>query len=70
MYKSITPTDLIPRGSLWTHIKSGKKYHVLNITNESAKDNDKWPITVVYQDYTGVLWSRPYFGWAKSFKQE
>jgi len=69
-YRSMMPIDLVPIGSIWKHIKTGNKYTIIAITNVAADDEDKWPITVVYKDEKGEVWSRLFFAWANSFEME
>lgn len=53
--------------SKWRH-HSGKIYEVLVISNVSAKKAD-YPVTVVYQDEAGEVWSRPLALWHDSMKE-
>ncbi len=55
--KTMTPEP----GSKWTH-ENGNIYTVLLITNEHANDNERYPVTVVYQA-NNLIWSRPLSRW-------
>lgn len=48
-------------GSTWLSTK-GKVYTVLMISNVRATRSD-FPVTVVYQDTDGEIWSRPFGEW-------
>lgn len=48
-------------GTQWKH-KSGKLYEVVIVTNEQATKVD-YPITVVYKDSEGYIWSRTLDKW-------
>lgn len=52
------------KNSKWKHT-SGKIYRVLMLTNLSATKED-YPITVVYEDQSGEIWSRPLSKWHAS----
>jgi hypothetical protein len=49
----------------WTHT-SGDVYQVIMITNEHSTKPD-YPVTVVYQDIQGQVWSRPMWDWHRAF---
>lgn len=51
--------------SKWLHEKSGKTYVVIQITNQNATDK-RYPITIVYKDTIGNIWSRPFSDWYTS----
>lgn len=53
--------------SKWKHT-SGKIYRVLMLTNLSATKED-YPITVVYEDSKGDIWSRPLSKWHDSMHE-
>ena len=59
---------ILTKGSKWIHRKSGVEYKIILVANEDAEDNDKWPVTVIYQNPFGNIWARPLFAWDKSFK--
>lgn len=48
-------------GTKWKH-KSGTIYEVIIVTNEKATKAD-YPITVVYKDNEGNIWSRNLEKW-------
>ena len=54
--------------SVWLH-KNGGRYIVLCITNTCANRPDEYPVTVVYQDQNGKVWSRPLDRWYASFTE-
>lgn len=61
-------TDLrhIPApGSCWNH-RSGTEYTVICVTNVDATKAG-YPVTVVYRDSKGAMWSRPLTEWHDSF---
>jgi hypothetical protein len=59
--------DVVKRGSSWRHT-NGTVYRVLMQTN-CYSTTDRYPVTVVYQDKAGRVWSRPREGWDLSFTQ-
>lgn len=50
-------------GSVWRH-HSGRLYTVILIANQP--DNDRYPVTVVYQGENGKVWARPASDWDRS----
>lgn len=54
--------------SLWQHY-NGVKYEVIHLANLDTTDEEKYPITVVYQGINGKVWTRPLKDWHRSFKQ-
>ena len=53
----------IPRKwSKWLHEKKNKTYTVIAISNRTATD-PRYPITIVYKDSNGEVWSRPFTEW-------
>lgn len=52
-------------GSAWLH-KSGNFYTVVMIANGASERSDEYPVTVVYRDYQGRIWSRPLSRWHES----
>lgn len=62
-------SDNLPaNGSKWRHWRGGY-YHVIAVTNTEAV-RDVYPVTVVYEDDKGRVWSRPMSEWDKSFNAE
>ena len=55
------------KNSKWQHT-SGKIYRVLLLTNLSATKED-YPVTVVYEDPNGDIWSRPLTNWHSSMTE-
>lgn len=53
--------------SKWCH-HSGAIYQVLLITNLKATKPD-YPVTIVYQDQSGEIWSRPLSSWYESMRE-
>ena len=51
--------------SVWQHT-SGRFYMVLHIANVGARDEVKYPVTVVYCGGNGKVWSRPLHDWHRS----
>jgi hypothetical protein len=52
---------------VWRHIRNNTLYKVLLLTNEAAT-KDTFPVTVVYVDYDGKIWSRPLSEWLESME--
>lgn len=48
---------------------SGVEYELLCVTNTTAKDNTKWPVTAVYRNKDGELFSRPASEFFDKFKE-
>lgn len=60
------PAEALPPpapGSVWVH-RSGTEYHVLHLANEP--NDDRYPLTVVYQGPNGKVWSRRADDWHRS----
>jgi hypothetical protein len=55
-------------GGQWTHKKTGSTYGVLHVSNLHAT-RDGWPITVVYEDDEGRVWSRPLTEWGCRYER-
>ena len=53
-------------GTQWEH-KSGRVYTIIMFTN--LPDDERYPLTVVYQDKKRNLWSRKWSDWHRSMKQ-
>lgn len=51
--------------SHWIH-NNGNQYTVIGVANLEATRHEEYPITVVYQDQKGRLWSRPLSRWYES----
>lgn len=50
------------------HVKTGKHYVVLMLTNIETSDSSKFPVTVVYRCLeTGNVWSRPFSEFSSKF---
>jgi hypothetical protein len=50
-------TGIVP-DSLWRH-HSGRRYHVVFLTNEFSANTEKYPVTVVYRGVVnGRRWSK------------
>lgn len=45
--------------NIWIHNSTGNRYTFLFMTNTETKDLSKFPITAVYKDSKGNIWSRP-----------
>lgn len=52
--------------TVWDH-KSGRQYMVLGFASEESTD-DRYPVTVIYADRDGKVWSRPLARWDESMK--
>ncbi len=62
-----TPQTTAPLpGSKWQHY-NGTPYTVLHIANEP--DDDRYPLTVVYQGPNGKVWARRADDWHRSMKE-
>ena len=61
---------IIPKvNSIWEH-KSGTLYEVILIPNINSVDEERYPVTVVYQNVdTGDVWSRPLAKWYTSMTE-
>lgn len=53
----MTPTNIMYR--TFMHHKSGHRYTVIAVTNWHIP-SEKFPVTVVYIDTFGHVWSRPF----------
>ena len=53
---------MIALKSKWRHY-NGRVYTVVLIANERTQYPEKYPVTVVYQSESGVIWARPYSEW-------
>lgn len=53
-------------GSKWQHY-NGTPYTVLHIANEP--DDDRYPLTVVYQGPNGKIWARRADDWHRSMTE-
>lgn len=56
-------------GSRWIHRVSGKVYTVAIIANLESTRPSTYPITVVYQERIGTVWSRPLDRWHVGMKR-
>lgn len=70
-YSHYTKGDL-DRGSVWIHLKSGRPYTVLFLTNTGATKSDwkvynDWEINVVYTSDFEQIYNRPYSEFCKKF---
>lgn len=54
---------MIEQGSYWRHT-NGNRYQVLHLAN--LLDDDKYPLTVVYQGGNGKVWTRRASDWHRS----
>ena len=55
--------------ALYQHT-SGRIYQVIAVTNAGTTNEQKYPVTVVYQNVVNLtLWSRPLNDWNRSFTQ-
>ena len=62
------PSETLPaEGTKWEHY-NGCKYNVLMLTNLHS-ENEKYPVTVVYQGENGRVWSRPLSDWHRSMTE-
>jgi len=53
----------------WKH-RNGAEYEVILIANEFTENEERYPVTVVYQNtVNGKIWSRPLSDWHRSFTQ-
>lgn len=59
----MTPLSIPTIGSVWQHM-SGRRYTVLQISN--MPDTPRYPMTVIYRDTVGAVWSRPVADWYRS----
>lgn len=65
----MTTNHPIPKPlSHWRHRRGGI-YLVYDVANQPAKDADKFPLIVIYQDYKGQTWARPLSEWHQSFTE-
>jgi hypothetical protein len=56
-------SQLPPIGSAWQHT-SGRTYFVLHIAN--IANDDRYPLTIVYRDGAGQVWTRLAVDWHRS----
>jgi hypothetical protein len=54
--------------SRWIHT-SGNVYRVTTIANAHSTDQQRYPVTVVYEDAKGNIWSRPFSDWHRSMTE-
>lgn len=61
-----------PKGSIWRHHRNDKLYKVILVANQDAEEykQDEYPLTVVYEDPEGRIWSRLFERWHPSFTME
>jgi hypothetical protein len=59
------PAVLPEIGSRWTH-RNGTPYTVVMIANAETEDAGRYPVTVVYRDENGKVWSRAASDWHRS----
>jgi hypothetical protein len=52
-------------GSVWKHT-SGRAYTVLHVANCNADAGLRYPLTIVYRDADGDVWTRPADDWHRS----
>lgn len=64
----INVTTLPSANEKWFH-HSGKPYIIVVVTNKAALDPEKFPLTVVYQDTDGNVWSRPASAFVRKFRR-
>lgn len=63
------PFSKLPEvGTNWTH-HSGRQYRVVMLTNLASQDHIKFPPSVVYEDASGEVWSRPVWDFLKNMTQ-
>lgn len=55
-------------GEYYLHVKSGRVYRLMWITNGEAKDNESFKETAVYSDDSGNKWSRPLVEFLQKFE--
>lgn len=53
-------------GTRWRHY-NGNEYVVLHLANEP--DDERYPLTVVYQGANGKVWARPASDWFRSMTE-
>lgn len=56
------------RGSVWEH-RNGSVYTVVGFTNLHTQNEEKYPVTVIYQGDNGRSWSRPLSEWFRSMTE-
>lgn len=52
--------------TFWQHT-NGAVYEVISYTNTKSTDFARYPLTIVYKDTNGNVWSRPLADWHRSF---
>ena len=54
--------------SIWNHA-NGSKYTVLMFSNEQTTKPEQYPVTIIYKDDKGQVWSRALDDWYRSMTE-
>lgn len=68
MYIPQTEINAILDVKIWRHRRTGNLYELMMVTNTDSESPEKFPVTVVYRDAIGRIWSRPFLTWKSSFE--
>lgn len=63
-------TSRLNKGNVWTHLKTGRPYTILYLTNTGVNKSNwrkDWEINVVYTSDFEQVWNRPFSEFCKKF---